>query len=196
MIDWSRVQDALEWSDDQMPRYRDIRERPTQLLDLTSLLPDEFELIVPPFEQRFQAHMDQWTMSGRPRTSRRHSTYTNCPLPTPEDRLLFVLAYLKHAPTQAFHGTAFDLIQSSVSTWLNILIPVLRSALIDLGDAPCRTIAALRQQLGLDTPEESAASPFFTMAPNDPSRAPKTLLNRRTTIAARKSATRSRTTCS
>jgi hypothetical protein len=177
-----------------MPRYRDIRERPTQLLDLTSLLPDEFELVVPSFERCFQAHMDQWTMQGKPRTSRRHSTYTNCPLPTAEDRLLFVLAYLKHAPTQAYHGTAFDLIQSSVSTWLNILVPVLRAALVDLGDAPTRTIAALRQQLGLDTAEESAASPFFTMGVNDQSRAPKTQVNRRTTTAARKNVTRSRIT--
>ena len=173
-----------------MPRYRDIRERPTQVLDLTSLLPDEFELIVPPFEQHFQAHMDQWTMTGKPRTSRRHSTYTNCPLPSAEERLLFVLAYLKHAPTQAFHGTAFDLIQSSVSTWLNILIPVLRSALVDLGDTPSRTIAALRQQLGLDTAEESPASPFFTMAPSEQSHAPKTVVNRKTTGAARRTTTR------
>jgi Helix-turn-helix of DDE superfamily endonuclease len=177
-----------------MPRYRDIRERPTQVLDLTSLLPDEFELIVPPFERCFQAHMDQWTMKGKPRTSRRHSTYTNCPLPSAQDRLLFVLAYLKHAPTQAYHGTTFGLIQSSVSTWLNILIPVLHAALVELGDAPTRTIAALRQLIGLETAEQSAASPFFTMALNDPSRAPKTQVNRRTTTAARKSATRSRTT--
>jgi hypothetical protein len=179
-----------------MLRYQDIRERPTQVLDLTSLLPSEFELIVPPFERRFQAHMDQWTMTGKPRTSRRHSTYTNCPLPSAEDRLLFVLAYLKHAPTQAYHGTTFGLIQSSVSTWLNILIPVLRAALLDLGDVPTRTTAALRQQLGLDRAEESALSPFFTMAPNVPFRAPKTQVNRRTTTAARKSATRSRTTSS
>jgi hypothetical protein len=179
-----------------MPRYRDICERPTQVVDLTSLLPDEFELIVPAFERCFQAHMDQWTMTGEPRTGRRHSTYTNCPLPTAEDRLLFVLTYLKHAPTQAYQGTMFGLIQSSVSTWLNILIPVVRAALRDLGDAPSRTIAALRQQIGLDTTEEGAVSPFFTMAQNDPSRAPKTQVNRKTTTVARKSATRSRITCS
>src|SRR5713101_113224 len=50
-----------------VPRYRDIRERPIQVLDLTSLLPDEFELIVPAFDRRFQAPMDQWTMTGQPR---------------------------------------------------------------------------------------------------------------------------------
>jgi hypothetical protein len=179
-----------------MLRYRDICERPTQVLDLTSLLPDEFALIVPAFERCFQAHMEQWTMTGEPRTARRHSTYTNCPLPEAEDRLLFVLAYLKHAPTQAYHGMMFGLIQSSVSTWLNILIPVLRAALLDLGDAPSRTISALRQQIGLDTTEEGVASPFFTMARSDPSHAPKTQVNRRTTTVARKSATQSRTTFS
>jgi hypothetical protein len=179
-----------------MLRYRDMCERPTQVLDLTSLLPDEFALIVPAFERCFQAHMDHWTMTGEPREGRRHSTYTNCPLPAAEDRLLFVLAYLKHAPTQAYHGTTFGLIQSSVSTWLNILIPVLRTTLLDLGDAPSRTISALRQQIGLDTIEEGAATPFFTMARNDPSHAPKTQVNRRTTTVARKSATQSRTTFS
>jgi hypothetical protein len=143
-----------------MLRYHNICERPTQVLDLTSLLPNEFALIVPAFERCFQAHMDQWAMTGEPRTLRRHSTYANCPLPTAEDRLLFVLAYLKHAPTQAYHGTTFGLIQSSVSTWLNILIAVLRAALLDLGDAPSRTIVALRQQIGLDTTKRVQRPPF------------------------------------
>jgi hypothetical protein len=47
-----------------MLRYRDICERPTQVFDLTSLLPNEFALIVPAFERCFQARMDQWTMTG------------------------------------------------------------------------------------------------------------------------------------
>jgi hypothetical protein len=39
--------------------------------------------------------MADWRLDGRPRTARRYTTYTNCPLPTPEDRLLFILVYLK-----------------------------------------------------------------------------------------------------
>jgi hypothetical protein len=179
-----------------MVHYCEIRRKPTRVLDLTSLLPEEFETIIPAFEGCFQEHMQHWTMTGKPRTARRFSTYTNCPLPTPEDRLLFVLAYLKHAPTQAYHGATFDLIQSSVSTWLNILIPVLLTALRAMGDAPSRTIAELRQRLGIDQTGDDAASPFFTMAPNVPSRAPKTRVNRRTTTVARKSGTRSRITYS
>jgi hypothetical protein len=33
-------------------------------------------------------HMADWRLDGRPRTARRYTTYTNCPLPTPEDRRL------------------------------------------------------------------------------------------------------------
>src|SRR5262249_7459652 len=69
--------------------------RPTEFLDLTSLTLDEFQQLVPPFEAAFQAHMAAWRLDGKPRTARQFSVYKNCPLPTPEDRLLFILAYVK-----------------------------------------------------------------------------------------------------
>ena len=39
--------------------------------------------------------MARWRLDGKPRTARRYTTYTNCPLPTREDRRLFIMAYLK-----------------------------------------------------------------------------------------------------
>src|SRR5713101_6042685 len=51
--------------------------------------------LVPPFETAFQAHLAVWRLEGKPRTARRFTVYKNCPLPTPEDRLLFILVYLK-----------------------------------------------------------------------------------------------------
>jgi hypothetical protein len=56
---------------------------------VTSLTLDEFRRVVPPFEAAFQSHMAQWRFDGQPRSGRRYTTYQNCPLPTPEDRLLF-----------------------------------------------------------------------------------------------------------
>src|SRR6266404_1735823 len=67
----------------------DMQDRPTEFLDLTSLTLDEFQQLVPPFETAFQAHMAAWRLDGKPRTARQFSVYKNCPLPTPEDRLLF-----------------------------------------------------------------------------------------------------------
>jgi len=72
-------------------RFSDLQMRPTEVLDLTSLTVNEFEQVVPPFEAAFQAHMALWRLDGKPRTARRYSTSKNCSLPTPEDRLLFIL---------------------------------------------------------------------------------------------------------
>ena len=171
-----------------MLRYHNIQEKPARVLDLTSLTPEEFASIVPAFEASFQDHMQQWTMTGRKRTQRSFSQYTNCPLPTAEDRLLFVLTYLRHAPRQVYHGQMFGLIQSSVSTWLNILIPILQTALQTAQFAPSRTLDELRQRLDQPT-QEGDDTLFFTTAPNDPSRAPKTRVNRKTTGAARRTTT-------
>jgi len=38
-------------------RFTDIQTRPTEVLDLTRLILDEFQLLVPPFEVAFAAHM-------------------------------------------------------------------------------------------------------------------------------------------
>ena len=72
-------------------RYAELARKPMDVLDMTSLTPDEFQLLVPAVETAFQAHMALWRLDGKPRTARRFTVYKNCPLPTPEDRLLFVL---------------------------------------------------------------------------------------------------------
>jgi hypothetical protein len=76
-------------------RFTDLQSRPTEFLDLTSLTLDEFPQLVPPFEAAFHAHLATWRLDGRPRTTRRFTMDKNYPLPTPEDRLFFILTYLK-----------------------------------------------------------------------------------------------------
>jgi hypothetical protein len=72
-------------------RFTDVQARPTEFLDLTSLTLDEFQQLVPPFEAAFQAHLAAWRLDGKPRTARRFTVYKNSPLPTPGDRLFFIL---------------------------------------------------------------------------------------------------------
>jgi hypothetical protein len=187
-----------------MLRYRDLATHSTEVLDLTSLTVDEFTALVPPFETAFLDYMADWTLHGRQRQARRYTTYKNCPLPTPEDRLLFILIYLKQNPTQLLHGRLFGMRQSKATQWIHVLLPVLRNTLRTLGDAPLRHVEALRARLGvavpapsLDTPPAEAvqvASPpvaplFVMMAPSDPSHAPTMRLHRKRVIAARKSGT-------
>jgi Helix-turn-helix of DDE superfamily endonuclease len=185
-----------------MLRYRDLSTSTTDVLDLTSLTVDEFTALVPPFEAAFLDDMAEWTLHGRPRQARRYTTDKNCPLPTPEDRLLFILVYLQQTPTQLLHGRLFGMRQSKATPWIHVLLPVLRNALRTIGDAPSRRVEALHARLGVEVPSLSLDSspaeagqstpppvaPLFVMtAPSDPSRAPTTRLNRKHVIAARKS---------
>ena len=91
-----------------------LQSRPTEFLDFTSVTRDAFQPLVPPFEAAFQAHMAAWRLDGKPRTARRFSVYQNCPLPTPEDRLLFILAYVKTYSLQVVQGRLFGMGQRKV----------------------------------------------------------------------------------
>jgi hypothetical protein len=177
-------------------RFADLQTRPTEVLDLTSLTVDEFQQLVPPFEAAFQAHMAGWRLDGRPRTARRDITYQNCPLPTPEDRLLFILVYLKTYPLQVVQGRLFGMGQSKAHQWIHALLVVLRAMLRPLGDAPTRSVQELATRLGVAEADAAAiveptegspppselptvaampvpASPLLaTMAPNGASSAP------------------------
>src|SRR5262252_8353124 len=174
-------------------RFADVQSRPTEFLDFTSLTLEEFQQLVPPFEAAFQAHMAAWRFDGTPRTARRFTVYKHCPLPTPEDRLFFLLTYLKTYALQVVHGRLFGMLQGKANQWIHVLLPVLLAALRTLGDAPARSLTALAQRLGVseadaatvvvlpeEAPVDVPASPLLPMTgPSDASSAPKTLLHRR-----------------
>src|SRR3989454_471046 len=116
-------------------RFTDLQSRPMEFLDFTSLTLDEFQQLVPPFETAFHARMAAWRMDGKPRTARRFTVYKNCPLLTPEDRLLFILAYLKTYALQVVHGRLFGMVQGKANQWIHVLLPALLAALRALVDA-------------------------------------------------------------
>jgi hypothetical protein len=96
--------------------------------------------------------------------------------------------------------------QSKANQWIHVLLPALLAALRTLGGAPARSLTALAQRLGVSEAdaatvvgplEEEAApvvaapdSPLLPMTgPNGPLSVPRTLLNRKRVIAARKRTT-------
>jgi hypothetical protein len=191
-------------------RFTNLQTRPPEVLDLTSLTVEEFQHLVRPFEAAFQAHMAQWRLDGQPRTARRYTTYQNCPLPTPEDRLLFILVYLKTYPLQVMQGRLFGVGQSKAHQWIHVLLVVLQATLRTLGETPARSLTELAKRLGAAEAEATArvvppeqppapaalpapapTSPLLgMMAPNGASDAPRIRLSRRAVIAARRNATR------
>ena len=198
-------------------RFTELQSRPMEFLDFTSVTLDEFQQLVPPFEAAFHARMAVWRMDGKPRTARRFTVYKNCPLPTPEDRLLFILTYLKTYALQVVQGRLFGMVQGKANQWIHVLLPVLLAALRALGDAPARSLSDLAQRLGVSAadaatvvtpleeepthggadPAAEAASPLLPMTgQNGGSSVPKTRLNSKRVIAGRKEITPSKMFCS
>jgi hypothetical protein len=157
--------------------------------------------------------MATWRLDGKPRTARQFAVYKNCPLPTPEDRLLVILADLKTSALQVVQGRLFGMGQSKANQWIHVLLPALLAALRVLGDALARSLTALAQRLGVSeadaatvvaplaeepapvgtVPAAALASPLVPMTGrNGASSAPKTRLHRRTVRAARKRTIRSK----
>ena len=117
--------------------YSMVAHDPLMLFELTGLSHTDFTLLLRPFEHAFEHLMGERTLEGKPRQNRRYRSYINSPLPTPEERLFFVLHYLRQKPTQALQGRLFGLPQCKVNQWLHVLLPTLLAALHSL-DVPHR----------------------------------------------------------
>src|SRR5499425_216845 len=148
-------------------RFTELQSRPMEFLDFTSLTLDEFQQLVPPCETAFQCQMAAWRMDGKPRTTRRLTVYKTCPLPTPEDRLLFILTYVKTYTLQVVQGRLFGMVQSKANRWMHVLLPVLLAALRSLGEALAQRLGVAEGDAAtLVTPLEEEPTPV--VAPDAP----------------------------
>ena len=126
-----------------------------------------------------------------------------------EDRLFFILTYLKTYALQVVQGRLFGMVQSKAHRWIYVLLPALLAALRTLGDAPARSLPALAQRLDVSevdaamvvAPLEEAPPPLATAPTTGPAppfahdgterrvARPQTLLHRPSVRAARKKIT-------
>ena len=115
-----------------MITYQGLQTNRRQFLALTGLTLSEFQRLLTAFPQAYQKlYPAPQTAAGQPR---RRSVGGGCKgrLRRPEDKLLFLLVYLKAYPLQAVMAELFDLSQPRVNYWIHRLLPVLRLALDDL----------------------------------------------------------------
>src|SRR5438128_8152060 len=154
-----------------MPSYEEVTQRAGSLRSMTGLPEAEFTALLPYFEQALVTYMQDRTIDGQPRTSRRFSTSDTCTPPTMADKLLFNLTYVKQNPIQEVQGQLFGMSPSNANKWIHLLHPVLNQALPDQALLPARTADDLATML--TTPPTEAPSPpplSRRMGPNGPSR--------------------------
>jgi hypothetical protein len=123
--------------------YSELRQDARRFLALTGYTIQEFEALLPYFQRAFEAYVQTHTLDGKARRQRGYSTYVNCPLPTMEDKLLFILVYLKQASIQQVQGLLFGMSQSKANRWIHRLHPLLNAALAEAGELPVRDADAL-----------------------------------------------------
>jgi hypothetical protein len=122
-----------------MITHAELRQDRRRFLALTGLTLKEFQILLAAFRRSSERlRSPQQTVAGRPRRrlagGGRHGV-----LHLPEQKLLFLLVYLKTYPLQVVMGELFGLSQQGVNYWLHRLLPVLRAALDDLGVLPERS---------------------------------------------------------
>jgi Helix-turn-helix of DDE superfamily endonuclease len=177
-----------------MPSYEDVTQRAGSLQAMTGLTEPEFTTLLPPFEDALAAYLQDRTIDGQPRTSRRYSAYDNCPLPTIADKLLFILTYVKQNPIQELQGQLFGMSQSNANKWIHLLHAVLNRTLAHQELLPARNADDLAVMLATTQTGSVPQPPLFgMMALSDRSTVRPIQRNNKNTTVARKSATRSKT---
>src|SRR5438477_7007180 len=125
-----------------MVTYSELRGDRERCLALTSLTPAEFDFLLPAFVRAYQRRSPaDRTAAGRPRQRSPGGGRTGV-LQAPEQKLLFLLVYLKTYPLQALLAEVFGLSRPQVNYWRRRLLPMLRDALDDLGVLPERDARA------------------------------------------------------
>jgi len=121
-----------------MLTYAQIKGDRKGFLALTALTHKEFKYLLPAFKQAYeQTDATDKTLAGTPR-QRQMGGGRKGALHDWEQKLLFVLVYVKAYPLQVLHGITFNLSQSQTNYWLHHLLPVLKRALDNLGVMPER----------------------------------------------------------
>ena len=127
-----------------MTRYSKLADKARQFHALTGYTLEEFHGLLPAFANCFLTYVREHTLARQKRQTRSYSTYKNSPLPTMEDKLLFILMYLRKATTQDIFGEVFNMPQPVANKWIHLLHPCLNQALAMVGEIPARNASELR----------------------------------------------------
>lgn len=111
---------------------------PPNLLSLTSLHPAEFMRLLSVFDPLCCTYFQYHSLEGAPRRVPKFKEDERCSLKGSQQKLLFILIYLKENPRQHYQGLLFGIQQPGVSKWVKLLLPLLEKALGQLAALPQR----------------------------------------------------------
>ena len=148
-----------------MTRYETLKNKPKRFLALTgyTLKSSRHSLGISP--------SDFWHPSKQKRLRETNleksdgiTHYKNSCLPSLEDKLLFILIYLRKAMTQDILAELFGTSQPVANKWIHRLLPVVNRALADLGEwFPSReTSPTTFDKSAEPSTDDQVSNPFFS----------------------------------
>jgi hypothetical protein len=123
------------------------KQNPPNFVTLTSLTVLEFEYLLLAFTPLWEKYYKYHTLEGKKRILPAFQEHANARLKGTEQKLFFLLVYMKNNPIQTFQGASFGLSQAKVSKIYRALLAVLDDTLARLKLSPCRDSAALKDAL-------------------------------------------------
>lgn len=171
-----------------MSQYQEYAEKPTEFLALTGYTRQEFDTLLPHFQDSYYQRMRTHRLDGKPRGKRKYSDYQNCPLPLMEDKLFFILNYLKTNNLQMVQGAFFGISQPKANVWIHCLHPILNQSLAVLGELPARKM----EDVSFD---ETEAALYFHDGTERPIQRPSDPAEQQLSYSGKKSNTGSRIIC-
>ena len=119
-------------------RVIDYKNKETSFLSLTSLSVIEFDYLLQYFTPQWEKHYKYHTLEGKKRLIVSYQEHKNSVLQGTDQKLFFLLVYMKSNSLQTFQGASFGISQSKVSKIYRSLLGVLDDTLKKMGLSPCR----------------------------------------------------------
>jgi len=126
-----------------MINFLKVASKPNELLSMTGYTLDEFNALLPSFEEAL-LECNQ-TLEGKERVNK-PVIYKNSLFSSVADQLFFILAYMKQYATQTMHGQLFGISQPKTNLWIHYLMPILQAALDKMKVLPCRDMQELDEK--------------------------------------------------
>ncbi len=121
-----------------MLEFNQLKQNRRKFLALTGLTLKEFHALLPAFTAAYVCKYPRdRTVIGRKR-KRQPGGGRQSALHPMEQKLLFILVYQKTYPLQVVMGELFGMSQAGTNHWIHRLLPILRTALTDIGVMPER----------------------------------------------------------
>lgn len=117
--------------------YEEIKAHPELLLAMTSLTESEFDQLLIHFQKAYDEYRKR-CFTDRPDRKRDYGGVSESTLVNIDDKLLFILYYMKAYPLQEIIAYEFGMTQSTANDWIHILSGVMKDALAYAGHVPER----------------------------------------------------------